>query len=160
MGAKIGERTRLGNIQMTFPEQVGIGSYCLVEDGVRFRPGGAWKGSSISIGYNTFVGFGSQFNVGAPLAIGNNCMIAPGCIFTDANHSFDRLDIPIKQQGCSYKSISVADDVWIGSGAIILAGVNIGNGAVIAAGAVVRDDVESFEIWGGVPAKKIKSRCK
>jgi len=39
-----------------------------------------------------------------------------------------------------------------------LPGVKIGNGAVVAAGAVVTKDIPDFEIWGGVPAKKISER--
>ena len=39
----------------------------------------------------------------------------------------------------------------------ILKGVTIGEGAIISAGAVVNKDVPPYEIWGGVPARKIKS---
>jgi serine acetyltransferase len=39
-----------------------------------------------------------------------------------------------------------------------MAGVTIGLGAIVAAGAVVCEDVPPFEIWGGVPAKKIGVR--
>lgn len=43
-------------------------------------------------------------------------------------------------------------------GAIVLPGVTIGEGAVVAAGAVVNRDVPDGETWGGVPARKIKSK--
>jgi acetyltransferase-like isoleucine patch superfamily enzyme len=36
--------------------------------------------------------------------------------------------------------------------------VTIGKGAVIAAGAVVVKGVPEYEVWRGVPAKKIKDR--
>lgn len=52
----------------------------------------------------------------------------------------------------------IGNDVWIGDGAIILAGINIGDGAVIAAGSVVTKDVPPYAIVGGVPAKVIKMR--
>jgi acetyltransferase-like isoleucine patch superfamily enzyme len=48
--------------------------------------------------------------------------------------------------------------VWIGSKAIITAGVTIGDGAVVAAGAVVTKDIPPFAIAGGVPAKVVKFR--
>lgn len=54
--------------------------------------------------------------------------------------------------------VTIGNDVWIGTGAIILAGVTIGDGAVIAAGSVVTKDVEPYAIVGGVPAKLIKMR--
>lgn len=54
----------------------------------------------------------------------------------------------------------VGDDVWIGTGAIIMSGVRIGSGSIIAAGAVVTKNVPPCEIWAGVPAKKIRCRFK
>lgn len=44
----------------------------------------------------------------------------------------------------------------IGSSVNILAGVAIGESAIIASGAVVTKDIDSFGIYAGVPAKKIK----
>ncbi|WP_165251625.1 DapH/DapD/GlmU-related protein [Adlercreutzia sp. ZJ304] len=52
--------------------------------------------------------------------------------------------------------IHIEDDVWIGSGAIVLPGVRIGRGSVVAAGAVVTKDVPSMTVVGGIPAKPIK----
>lgn len=52
----------------------------------------------------------------------------------------------------------IGNDVWIGTGAIILHGVQIGDGAVIASGAVVTKDVPPYAVVGGVPAKVIKYR--
>ena len=48
--------------------------------------------------------------------------------------------------------------MWIGDGATIMGGVTIGKGAIVAAGAVVSKDVPPCEIWGGIPAHKIKDR--
>ena len=46
--------------------------------------------------------------------------------------------------------------VLTGANAVILRGVSIGDGAIVAAGAVVNHDIPAHEIWGGIPAKKIK----
>ena len=56
------------------------------------------------------------------------------------------------------KDIIIEDDVWIGTGAIILKGVTVGEGAIIAAGAVVTKDVPPYSIYGGNPASFIKFR--
>jgi acetyltransferase-like isoleucine patch superfamily enzyme len=52
----------------------------------------------------------------------------------------------------------VHHDVWIGHGAIIVAGVEIGEGSVVAAGSVVVKDVAPYTIVGGSPAQKIRER--
>ena len=61
--------------------------------------------------------------------------------------------------GCiASKKTTIGNDVWIGSNAIIIAGVKIGNGAIIGAGAVVTKDVPDYAVVGGVPARIIKYR--
>lgn len=57
-----------------------------------------------------------------------------------------------------FKKTVIGCDVWIGANVVIVGGVKIGHGAIIASGAVVTKDVLPFEIVGGVPAKKIKTR--
>ncbi len=56
------------------------------------------------------------------------------------------------------KPVTVGHDVWIGHGAIVLAGVSVGIGAVIAAGAVVSKDVANYTIVAGVPATPLRRR--
>lgn len=57
-----------------------------------------------------------------------------------------------------YEPITIGNDVWIGTRAIILDGVSVGDGAVIAANSVVTKNVPPYAIVGGVPAKIIKYR--
>ncbi len=59
--------------------------------------------------------------------------------------------------GESLGSVTIGADSWIGTGAIILPNVAIGELAVVAAGAVVRADVSSRVVVGGVPARVIRN---
>ncbi len=52
----------------------------------------------------------------------------------------------------------IGNDVWIGYGAIIMAGLSIGDGAVIGAGSVLTKNVGPYEIWAGNPARMIRKR--
>lgn len=54
--------------------------------------------------------------------------------------------------------VTIGNDVWIGTEALILSGVEIGNGAVIAARSVVTKTVEPYSIVGGNPVRHIKFR--
>lgn len=54
--------------------------------------------------------------------------------------------------------LTLGHDVWIGHGAVVLAGRSVGTGAVVAAGAVVARDVPAYAIVAGVPARVVKER--
>ena len=56
------------------------------------------------------------------------------------------------------KRTTIGHDVWIGTNAIVKAGVTVGTGAVIASGAVVTKDVPPYAIVGGCPARIIRYR--
>ncbi|MDR0605709.1 MAG: CatB-related O-acetyltransferase [Bacteroidales bacterium] len=55
-------------------------------------------------------------------------------------------------------SFVIGNDVWLGYGVKIMEGLTVGDGAVVAAGSVVTNNIPPYEIWGGVPARKIKDR--
>jgi acetyltransferase-like isoleucine patch superfamily enzyme len=54
--------------------------------------------------------------------------------------------------------VVIGNDVWIGNNVSIVEGATIGDGAAIAAGSVVTGNIDPYGIYGGVPAKKIRSR--
>lgn len=115
-------------------------------------------GKGIKIGDNS--GLGINCKVRGPLTIGNNVMMGPDVMIYTQNHNFDRVDIPMNQQGFTIKNcgVVIGNDVWIGARVIILPGVTIGTGVVIGAGAVVTKDIPDYAIVGGTPAKVIKFR--
>jgi UDP-3-O-[3-hydroxymyristoyl] glucosamine N-acyltransferase len=56
------------------------------------------------------------------------------------------------------KAVVIGDGVTIGATAVVMAGVRIGDHAIVSAGAVVTKDtrIGAGEIWGGIPARRIK----
>ena len=67
---------------------------------------------------------------------------------------------PVKGHPAAKGDVVIGNDVWIGAHVRIMGGVKIGDGAVIANGSHVIKDVEPYSIYGGNPAKYIKSRFK
>ena len=101
------------------------------------------------------------------LNIGSYVSIASGVKFIlGGNHYYNTISTyPFKvmclgeeREAYSNGPITIGDDVWIATDAIIMSGVNIGKGAVVAAGSVVVKDVPPYSIVGGNPAKVIKYR--
>ena len=109
--------------------------------------------SNIVIGHDTIVGDHCFLDGRAPLTIGNHVGIASQVLIYNDEH-----DINSPDYGNSFGPVTIGDYVFIGPRAIILPNIKIGKGAVVAAGAVVTKDIPDYEIWGGVPAKKISDR--
>jgi virginiamycin A acetyltransferase len=117
-------------------------------------------GGDIVIGENCYINPHCVLYSGNGIRLGNDVLLAPGVIIAPANHALSRRDIPIRLQGFmpSRGGVVVENDVWIGANSVLIDGVHIGCGAVIAAGSVVTGSVPAYEIWGGVPARKLKDR--
>ncbi len=110
-------------------------------------------GEDVSIGPNCYIRAGlGDIELGSYITIGANSVIISG------NPSYDRTDMPMKQQVGSARGIKIGDDVWMGVGVRIVDGVTVGNGCVIGAGAVVIDSVPDGSIAAGVPARVIGRR--
>jgi acetyltransferase-like isoleucine patch superfamily enzyme len=140
---------------VTLGDNVVLGTYTILRPSSLY----GWEmGEGIAIGNNVIIGPNCFLGFGGKIEIGNHVMIAPHVVIVSHNHSFDRFDIPMRNQALQCLPITIEDDVWISSHVTILPGVRIGRGAIIAAGAVVNRDVEPYSIVGGVPAKQIGSR--
>jgi acetyltransferase-like isoleucine patch superfamily enzyme len=133
-----------------------IGKNSKVHATVIFR-----QAERITIGDNCLINHNNVLQAGkktAKIKIGNYVHTGANVMIIAFNHAFDNPEIPSIEQDYYDADVTIEDDVWIGGGAIILAGVTIGKGAIIAAGAVVNCNVAPFSIVGGVPAKILKKR--
>lgn len=104
------------------------------------------------------------------LEIGDFVSIAPDVVFhlggghrmdTLSSFPFDvfALGMPFDPRNTLTKGpIRVRDDVWFGTRALVLSGVEIGQGAVIGAGAVVAGSIPPYAIAVGNPARVVKYR--
>ncbi|MBQ9591529.1 MAG: sugar O-acetyltransferase [Paludibacteraceae bacterium] len=109
-------------------------------------------GKNTRIGERVFINMGCKFQDQGGIVIEDGALIGHNVVLATINHDLN----PAKRQSMTYAPIHIGKNVWIGSNATILAGVNIGDGAIVAAGAVVTKNVPPNTIVGGVPAKVIK----
>lgn len=117
------------------------------------------SGRLIEIGDNS--GLGYNCNVPSNLKIGDNVMMGANCYILKYNHSFERTDIPMVQQGYQSKEnvlTIIEDDVWIGMNVLMTPGRLIRKGTIIGAGCLLCKDFPPYSIVGGNPAKLIRSR--
>jgi acetyltransferase-like isoleucine patch superfamily enzyme len=156
---RIGKGSSLSRLVAYQPEAIQIGKSCLLEPDLFFKyVGPPAERPAIVVGDRVFIGRGTEFNIVKGLEIGDDAMIASGCLLVDHDHGFASRDLPISRQPHVAERIVIGAGAWLGAGVTILKGVSIGEGAIIAAGGVVTQSVGPYEIWGGVPAKKIGDR--
>lgn len=141
-------------IRSQYGGKIYIGEACEISRGVQILT----HGGDITIGSNSTVNPYTIIYGQGGTNIGNSVRIAAHCTIVPSNHIFVDKNKPIYEQGLSKKGISIENDVWIGTGVCILDGVTIKTGCVIGAGSVLTKSTESFSIYFGVPAKKIKNR--
>src|SRR5690606_2867605 len=120
---------------------------------------GADFGSGFDLMISDNSGIGVNCKVPSNIKIGSHVMMGPECYILDTNHSFERTDIPMTEQGHADKQQTIIeDDVWIGREVLILPGRKIRRGTIIGARCVVTKDFQEYSIIGGNPSKLIRSR--
>jgi len=131
-----------------------MGKEVRIREGCYIDTHGGW----IIFGDNVFLGPQCMIYGHGGLEIGRNTLIAGKTSIIPANHNFSKSDVPLRSQGESTIGIKIGDNVWIGTGSIILDGVHIGSHSVIGAGSVVTCSIPPFSVAVGSPAKVIRNR--
>lgn len=112
-------------------------------------------GTYITVGPDTFINYNLTALDVAPITIGRDCQIGPNVQLLTPTHPVEPQ--PRRDKLEAAKPITIGDNVWLGGGAIVLAGVTIGDNSVIGAGAVVTRDVPANVVAVGSPARVIRS---
>ncbi|MCB1784300.1 MAG: acyltransferase [Alphaproteobacteria bacterium] len=111
-----------GRVKIYYPEKIKVGAHCTLNEGV-------------------LIDARSPVTIGDHVRISSYVVIETGYLEKTGNP---------RKHLC--EAIVIEDDVWIATGARILAGVRIGKGSIVAAGAVVTKDVPPGSLAKGVPA--------
>jgi acetyltransferase-like isoleucine patch superfamily enzyme len=100
--------------------------------------------AKLSIGSKTYFNNGCTVSCMKKVTIGDNCLFGPNVLVCDNNHKFTA------KEGVSFQhntdEISIGNNCWIASNAVILKGVTIGNNCVIGAGCIIKENVADGSI--------------
>lgn len=111
----------------------------------------------VSLGDDVYIGAGSYLD--GDIEVGNGVMLANAVAIVGGDHVFDQPGKPMFAAPREHwRKTTIADDVWIGHGAIVINGITINRGALVAAGAVVTSDVPAYSIVVGNPARVLRHR--
>jgi acetyltransferase-like isoleucine patch superfamily enzyme len=115
---------------------------------------------SLTIGDHTGIGHSCSFTVGKGIRIGKHCRLGSSVVMFDApGHPADptaRL-AGLPSTDSEVRPVTIGDNVWIGTGAVIFPGVTIGDGSIVATGSVVMTDVPGNTMVAGNPARQVRA---
>jgi acetyltransferase-like isoleucine patch superfamily enzyme len=131
-----------------------IGPWCWIGNDNKLR---AHEGQ-LTLGSKVVMGRDNVVNTYLDIEVGDSSILADWIYVCDFDHRFDRLDVPIKDQGIVTSPTRIGGDVWLGEKSTVLRGVDIGYGSVVASHCLVNRDVPPFSIAVGVPVRVVRSR--
>ena len=116
------------------------------------------KNGDIVIGDYANIGFNCEIFSASRVTVGKSILMAAYTYLVGGDHLYDRIDIPVLEQGRTARGIEVGDGVWLGTHVVVTDGSTIGCDAIIGAGAVVVGAVPDYAIATGIPAKVQRDR--
>ena len=176
---RVGRNVTFGaNVVLRHPHKIVIGDNVVIDDhccldakgttnqGIRIGSGVflgrnailSCKNGDIVIDDHANIGFNVEVFSAAHVRIGKRVLVAAYTYMVGGDHLFDRVDIPVLEQGRTAQGIDVDDNAWLGAHVVVSDGSRIGRDAIVGAGAVVRGEIPPFAIAVGVPARVVRDR--
>jgi acetyltransferase-like isoleucine patch superfamily enzyme len=127
-----------------------VGADVVLHFGVRLED------ARTTIGHDVWISGGCYLDY---VEIEDSVLVGPHAVILSGgrHHRFDRLDVPIKQQGNPPKEpIRLGRGAWIGANATVLA--DVGHDAIVGAGSVVTRPVPPYAVVAGNPARVLRMR--
>jgi acetyltransferase-like isoleucine patch superfamily enzyme len=108
------------------------------------------KQGHLTIGDHVVINQGARISCTSGIVIGNNCLIGDEVLIMDSDwHG-------VGDRATRTEAVTIHNDVWLATRAVVLRGVTLGEGCVVAAGAIVSRSVAPFTLVAGVPAQPIR----
>jgi acetyltransferase-like isoleucine patch superfamily enzyme len=166
------------NVTIRHPHKIHIGDNVVIDDQCCLDAKGTDNtgiviGEGVFVGRNTILsckngdiviedkanlGFNCEIFSASRVRLGKSILMAAYTYLVGGDHLYDRVDIPVLEQGRTARGIDVDDNVWLGTHVVVTDGSRIGRDAIIGAGAVVVGEIPEFAIATGIPAKVVRDR--
>jgi acetyltransferase-like isoleucine patch superfamily enzyme len=138
------------------PEAISLGDGTRIDDFTRIE-----GGMGVEIGRHVHISSFCSIFAGGGARLGDySCMAQGSRILTGS----ERLDAAMSSVAPNewrqvHTGISVIDHLaFLGANSVVMPGVSLGVGAVLGAGGVATRPIPAWEVWGGVPARRISLR--
>ena len=114
----------------------------------------SWGGKHVHFGSGIYANTNLTLIDDGHIYVGDRVLFGPNVIIATANHPLNAL---LRRQEMQYnRDVHIGENVWVGSGAIILPGVTIGKNSVIGAGSVVSRSVPENVLALGNPCRVVR----
>jgi acetyltransferase-like isoleucine patch superfamily enzyme len=176
---RVGRNVVFGvNVTIRHPHKIAIADNVVVDDNCCLDAKGTDNrgisiGSGVFVGRNTILsckngdivvddhanlGFNCEIFSASRVRVGRSVLMAAYTYLVGGDHLFDRVDIPVLEQGRTARGIDVDDNVWLGAHVVVTDGSRVGRDAIVGAGAIVVGEIPEFAIAAGIPAKVLRDR--
>ena len=176
---RVGRNVVFGvSVTIRHPHKIEIGDNVVIDDQCCLDAKGSDNrgitiGDGVFIGRNTILsckngdiiiedkanlGFNCEIFSASRVRVGKNILMAAYTYLVGGDHLYDRVDLPVLEQGRTARGIDVDDNVWLGAHVVVTDGSCVGRDAIIGAGAVVVGEIPEFAIATGIPAKVMRDR--
>lgn len=134
-----------------------IGSYPIIEHGVRIARTHGVKSGNVTIGKHVTLGHHVYLDATGTVEIGDYVTISANTMIFSHSHPIKKGWARAKKRETDLHKVVICDDALIYANVTVLPSVHyIGKNAVIAAGSVVTHDVPDNVVVAGNPARVIK----
>ncbi|MFY8108949.1 MAG: DapH/DapD/GlmU-related protein [Bacteroidia bacterium] len=151
-------------------ENVKIGNFCIIEDGVEIGEGTVIMNyvelrKNTKIGKNCYidskVSSSGNVTVGDGVTLRYDTILARGCVVGDNTYICPRVMTNNLNTGKDQiGGANIGENCFIGTNTVFQHGVKIGNNVVTGAMSFVNKNIPSNEIWIGSPAKFFKENSE
>jgi acetyltransferase-like isoleucine patch superfamily enzyme len=120
---------------------------------IKVTDGPLITGAKCGFGTGCFISSGA-----AGIEMGDHAICGPNVVLIASNYRYERIGVPLEEQGHTSLGIRIGRNVWIGANSVILDGSVIGDNSIVVANSMVNRRFPPNSIIQGNPAKVVLQR--